>query len=186
MRTSALLAQILTIIHQRRLHLLPPLQSAYCSGHSTETAVIKVLADILLALDRGDLAALTLLDLSAAFDTVDHATLIRRLQVSFFTAFVGVYWIGVRHTSVIVGCTFVRGQLDRDQLCCDLVYLRALYLGQSSSCFTRQASSTLSRSISYFLTFMLTTHGLQVCGFCRPDQTRLLVSVNRLQPVWRM
>jgi len=35
-----------------------------------------------MALDHGDLAALTLLDLSAAFDTADHATLIRRLQVS--------------------------------------------------------------------------------------------------------
>ena len=36
-----------------------------------------------MALDRGDLAALTLLDLLAAFDTVDRATLIRRLQVSY-------------------------------------------------------------------------------------------------------
>ena len=35
-----------------------------------------VMADILLALDRGDIAFLTLLDLSAAFDTVDHATLL--------------------------------------------------------------------------------------------------------------
>jgi len=46
---------------------------------------------------------------------------------------------------------------------CSILYRRALYLGQSSFCFTRQASSTsstlsLSRSISYFLTFMLTTH----------------------------
>ena len=41
--------------------------------HSTETAVLEVLADILLALDSGDLAMLTLLDLSAAFDSVDHA-----------------------------------------------------------------------------------------------------------------
>jgi len=98
------------------------------------------------------------------------------------TAFVGVYWIGVRHTSVIVGCMFVQGRLDRDQLCCDLVYRRALCFGQSSFCFTRQASSTLSRSISYFLTFMLTTHRCVVSVV----QTRLLVSVNRLQPVWRM
>ena len=52
----------------------------YCS---TETAVLKVLADILRALESGELAMLTLLDLSAAFDTVDHATLLRRLEMSY-------------------------------------------------------------------------------------------------------
>ena len=41
--------------------LLPDLQSAYRAMHSTETAVLKVLADILLALDSGELAMLTLL-----------------------------------------------------------------------------------------------------------------------------
>ena len=43
----------------------------------------KVLADILLALDNGDLAMLTLLDLSAAFDSVDHTTLLECLRVSY-------------------------------------------------------------------------------------------------------
>ena len=62
--------------------LLPDLQSAYRAHHSTETAVLKVLSDI-LALDTGDLAVLTLLDLSAAFDSVDHITLQRRLQTSY-------------------------------------------------------------------------------------------------------
>ena len=42
-----------------------------------------MLSDILTALDKGDIAVLTLLDLSAAFDTLDHATLLRRLQISF-------------------------------------------------------------------------------------------------------
>jgi len=54
--------------------LLPGLQSAYRAHHSTETAVLKVLADILSALHSGDLAMLVLLDLSAAFDSVDHST----------------------------------------------------------------------------------------------------------------
>jgi len=47
------------------------------------TAVLKVLADILLALDSGDLAMLTLLDLYAAFDIVDHNTLLNQLQKSY-------------------------------------------------------------------------------------------------------
>jgi len=62
--------------------LLPEVQSAYRAHHSTETAMLKVMGDILLALDSGNLAMLFLLDLSAAFDTVDHDTLLRRLQTS--------------------------------------------------------------------------------------------------------
>ncbi|HSN22935.1 MAG TPA: reverse transcriptase domain-containing protein [Methylomicrobium sp.] len=45
--------------------------------------MLKVLSDILLAVDRGDLAMLTLLDLSAAFDTVDHDILLRRLRQTY-------------------------------------------------------------------------------------------------------
>jgi len=64
--------------------LLPTLQSSYRAHHSTETAaVLKVLSDILKALDAGELALLTLLELSAAFDTVDHATLLQCLKVTY-------------------------------------------------------------------------------------------------------
>ena len=50
---------------------------------SAKTAVLTLLADVLLALDSGDLGMLTLLDLSAAFDSVDHDTLLNRLQKSY-------------------------------------------------------------------------------------------------------
>jgi len=46
-------------------------------------ALLKVLADILRAIDSGDLAVVTLLDPSAAFDTVDHSTLLCRLRTSY-------------------------------------------------------------------------------------------------------
>ena len=64
-------------------NLLPDRQSAYRAHHSTKTAVLRVLSDILLALDSGNIAVLTLLDLSAAFDSVDHATVLQRLQTSY-------------------------------------------------------------------------------------------------------
>ena len=46
-------------------------------------AVLKVLTDILYAIDDGDLSFLALLNLSAAFNTVDHDILLTRLRVSY-------------------------------------------------------------------------------------------------------
>jgi len=53
---------------------------------------VRVMSDIPLAVDRGDLAALVLLDLSAAFDTVDHDILLRELQTSFGIDGVALDW----------------------------------------------------------------------------------------------
>ena len=50
-------------------------QSAYKSSHSTETALLKIQNDIALSVDSRKAVALTLLDLSAAFDTIDHSLL---------------------------------------------------------------------------------------------------------------
>ena len=53
------------------------------SFHSTETALLKIHNDIICNMDNGKVTALTLLYLSAAFDTIDHATLLERLHGHF-------------------------------------------------------------------------------------------------------
>jgi len=58
-------------------------QSAYKRNHSTETALINVQDDILRSIDGGGCVLLLLLDISAAFDTVDHDILLSRLSTDF-------------------------------------------------------------------------------------------------------
>jgi hypothetical protein len=55
-------------------------QSAYKKYHSTETLLLKIQDDIISSISRGEVTMLVLLDLSAAFDTIDHNILIHRLQ----------------------------------------------------------------------------------------------------------
>lgn len=59
--------------------LCEPQQSAYKPFHSCETALVRVNNDILVAIDKRKCVMLLLLDLSAAFDTVDHDILLTRL-----------------------------------------------------------------------------------------------------------
>ena len=63
--------------------MMPRLQSAYRRLHSTETALVKVLSDIFAAVDQQQVTLLGLLDLSAAFDCVDHDVLLQRLRTKF-------------------------------------------------------------------------------------------------------
>ena len=60
-------------------------QSAYRAGHSTETALIRVVVDLINAMDEDKISVLLLLDLSAAFDTIDHQILLSRLETVFGT-----------------------------------------------------------------------------------------------------
>ena len=88
-------------------NLMEPMQSAYRVGHSTETALIKVKADILKAVDNKEVVCLVLLDLSVAFDTVNHQILLGRLKNMFGLTGLVINWItsylSGRFQKVVVG-----------------------------------------------------------------------------------
>src|SRR6218665_466697 len=63
-----------------RNNLLPPCQSGFRKFHSTETLLLRLLSDIYGAIDIAELTLLALFDVSAAFDTVDHNILLKRLN----------------------------------------------------------------------------------------------------------
>ena len=65
-------------------------QPAYRMFYSTETTLLSIHNDLILAMDRGEVTFLILLDLSVAFDTVDHSILLHRLQ----------HWFGVQGISL--------------------------------------------------------------------------------------
>jgi hypothetical protein len=89
--------------------LYEPFQSAYRQRHSTETALLCVLNNIREAVDRGNVSLLLLLDLSAAFDTIDHHLLMSQLSSVF--GLQGTVWnwfhsyLSDRHQSVYINGT---------------------------------------------------------------------------------
>ena len=84
-------------------------QSAYRQNHSTETALLKVHNDIAEALDKKSTVAMTMLDLSAAFDVIDHVILAERLDHTFGITSNASAWIQSylqdRFQTVAIGST---------------------------------------------------------------------------------
>lgn len=81
------LAKVLERVVVGQLHthlctysLLERFQSGFRSGHSTETALVRVLNDLLVIADSGACGILVMLDLTAAFDTICHSILLDRLH----------------------------------------------------------------------------------------------------------
>ncbi|XP_029923297.1 uncharacterized protein LOC115370421 [Myripristis murdjan] len=91
--------------HLSHNNLYEQFQSGFRPLHSTETALIKITNDLLMAADSGLLTILILLDLSAAFDTICHTTLLNRLSS-----------IGITHTPLHWFTSYLSGRTQFIQL----------------------------------------------------------------------
>jgi hypothetical protein len=69
--------------HVESNHLLPSYQSAYRRNHGVETAMVKMYSDLLKAVDQQQVCVVVMMDLSAAFDTVDIPIMINILKQDF-------------------------------------------------------------------------------------------------------
>ena len=83
---SKILERVVAVQLQTHLDeagLMTAFQLAYRKQHSTKSALLNIQNNILLNMAKGSVTALTLLDLSAAFDTIDHTILLDRLNVYY-------------------------------------------------------------------------------------------------------
>ena len=67
-------------------------QSAYRPSHSTETALLKVVDDLLLSLDKGNISVLALLDFSSTFDQIDHSILVHHFHTDLGFTNAALLW----------------------------------------------------------------------------------------------
>ena len=93
--------------HVSSNHMLPEFQSAYHKYHSTEIALLRMRNDILVNMNKQRVTLLVFLDLSAAFDTVDHDILLRRMEYKFGIKDQAVTWfksyLSNRSQRIVIG-----------------------------------------------------------------------------------
>ena len=104
--------------HTSSNNLFPEFQSAYRSFHSTETALMRVCNDILLHMNKQHVVLLLFLDLSAAFDTVDHDVLLHRLEHRFGILDSALSWVRSYLTNRTQRIVIGNGKSSRFDLNC--------------------------------------------------------------------
>ena len=81
------------INHHCKIHnLLHDYQSGYRENRRCETVLLKLINDLLWSMERKNITVMIVLDLSAAFDTVDHEVLLRNLQDNFGISGIALEW----------------------------------------------------------------------------------------------
>ena len=87
---AVVLHQILAHLQEKNFY--DPFQSAYHTGRSTETTPLRVVDDLLTATDEDKVSVLLLLDLSTAFDSINHQISLSRLETAFGIRSTALQW----------------------------------------------------------------------------------------------
>ena len=145
--------------------LRPKLQSAYRPFHSAETVMLKVTSDLLSQADRGNIGLLTLLDVSSAFDTIDHSTLVMRLRLSYGIESQALEWFSsyLTERTLIVRTPSSLSQIKT--LSCGVPQGSAL----GPILFSLYTADLVDLVSDHCLVPHLYADDLQIYGFCAPS-----------------
>ena len=95
---------------RKSFRLMPNYQSAYRPGYSCEAALVKIMNDLLWSMENQEVTAIMAIDLSAAFDRVDHDILLKALEIIFGIGGNALKWFGTyltpRYCKVSVGKSY--------------------------------------------------------------------------------
>lgn len=102
--------------HIESNNLLPSYQSAYRKFHSVETAMMKMYSDLLDTADKRYVSIVVMIDLSAAFDTIDVPILLKILHADFLIQGIPLKWIELYLTNRTVKVVIERSASDTEPL----------------------------------------------------------------------
>ena len=163
--------------HLDSQNLHEPFQSAYRRLHSTETALLRVCSDIRAALDRKKGTLLVLLDLSSAFDTIDHTILLNRLSKRYGIQGYALRWVASylqdRKQRVVIG------QATSDNYTCTTGVLQGSVLGPALFSLYVQPVGDVIRK--HGIKFHHYADDLQLMHVFDLNPTSLAEAIQRLQ-----